>query len=329
MPLLFASRQGLIFFSPFLEEFFPDVLGWSLQKGSLQRLSLKRVKPYSTRDLGNGPPFAEDQANQILVSVPLRDLLSEGNIVTQKTLSENLVVALGYLAEGESAGLAEARPLTPPLTITINREPWSAGSAVAREVGRRLGWPVYEHELLEMVARKMRTLPEMLELIDEKPMSWLEQCVINLTSPHKLDQDSYLVHLETTIRGLGRQGRCIIVGHGAGLLLPPAKTLRLRIVGDPPDRIAAIRKSKGLSEKKAARLAEKAIQEQHDFFKKYFSKEISDPHLYDLVLNASHLTLAECAETIIEALHCRETRTAGGYDPRSLAVTGAASLPQE
>ncbi len=223
-------------------------------------------------------------------------------------LSENVVAALGYAPEREEVVSVGPRPAAGKLTITINREPWSVGSAIAREVGRRLGWATYERELLDIIARKMGTHPEMLELIDEKAMSWLEQCVINLSSAYNLDHDSYLVHLENAIRSLGRQGRCIIVGHGAGFLLAPTETLRVRIVAEPHDRIAAVQKSLGLPEKAAAGLAAKAVQQQNDFIRKYFSKDSSDPHHYDLVLNASRLTVAECAETILEALHRREAR---------------------
>src|SRR4051812_16343370 len=102
--------------------------------------------------------------------------------MTQNTLSESLLAALGHSREQNSSHSRQTASDVPAFTITLSREPWSQGPAVAREVGRRLGWPVYDQELLQVVARKMGTHPRMLELIDEKPMSWLEQCVINLTS---------------------------------------------------------------------------------------------------------------------------------------------------
>ena len=46
-----------------------------------------------------------------------------------------------------SAGLS-----TPKLCITISREAGARGSTVARLVGKKLGWTVYDQELLEYIA---------------------------------------------------------------------------------------------------------------------------------------------------------------------------------
>ena len=44
---------------------------------------------------------------------------------------------------------------TDGFTITVSREAGTQGTAVAKELGTLLGWHVYDHELLEQIARNM------------------------------------------------------------------------------------------------------------------------------------------------------------------------------
>ncbi len=180
------------------------------------------------------------------------------------------------------------------------------------ELGQKLGWAVYDQELLDLVAREMGTSVDMLRILDEKPMSWLEQCVVTMVSQYNLNHDSYMVHLVAAIRSLGERGHCIIVGRGANFLLPPAETLHVRLVGELHDRIAHIRKIKGMTEKEAAHWVEKTAHERRDFVKKSFGKDVTDPHLYDLVVNTSRMTVADSAEVIVAGLLRLEARQAAG-----------------
>src|SRR5262245_6721096 len=60
-----------------------------------------------------------------------------------------------------------------PLTITIAREAGTTGTGVGHEVGSRLGWEVYDHELLERMARDMGRRVALLEQVDERRQSWM------------------------------------------------------------------------------------------------------------------------------------------------------------
>jgi len=227
--------------------------------------------------------------------------------MTQKSLSESLVAALGRIVDHEH-GVESERAFPRPFTIAISREPGAKGTEVARELGQRLGWAVYDQELVDVVAREMGTEVDLLRLMDEKPMSWLEQCVVSMVSQYNLNHDSYMVHLIAAVRSLGQRGHCIIVGRGANFILPPGDTLHVRLVGDLHDRIAHMRRLKGLTEKEAKRWVEKTTHERLEFARKYFGKDVSDPRLYDVMLNTSRLKVPECAEVIIDALQCLEAR---------------------
>src|SRR6516164_5144872 len=78
-----------------------------------------------------------------------------------------------------------AEALVPPapraFTIAISREAGANGSAVGRLLGERLGWPVYDYELIERIASEMGLRSTLLESVDEKRMSWLEECVASFS----------------------------------------------------------------------------------------------------------------------------------------------------
>lgn len=224
-----------------------------------------------------------------------------------QSLSDHLAEAL-VRAQDYKEAQEKPRSHAAGLTITISREPGAMGTAVARALGQQLGWPVYDQELLDRVAQEMGSHGGLLKLIDEKPIGWLEQAVVNLVAQYNLNQDTYMVHLIATVRGLGQQGRCIIVGRGANFLLPAESTLRLRLVGDLKDRSATARRLQNLAEKDAARWVERTQSERLDFIKRYFHKDGADPHHYDLILNTSHLSVEECAEVIAYTLQRRQAR---------------------
>ena len=48
-----------------------------------------------------------------------------------------------------------AQPLTKePTVIAIDREVGTPDQEISHELGARLGWPVYDHELLELIAKR-------------------------------------------------------------------------------------------------------------------------------------------------------------------------------
>ncbi len=196
----------------------------------------------------------------------------------------------------------------PPLTITISREAGALGSSVAAEVGRRLSWPVYDRNILDRIAEELRRPPSQLEGVDERPASWLGECLSCLLDRYHVASDAYLKYLFTVVRGLGAGGRCVIVGRGANFLLPEETTLRVRLVAREEDRIQVVARRLGLANGDAAAWVGKVERERRAFVRSYFGEDVADPLHYDLVLNMSRLSVEEAAGVITETLRRLETR---------------------
>jgi cytidylate kinase len=198
---------------------------------------------------------------------------------------------------------AVSPPTPPAFTIAISREAGANGSAVGRLLGKRLGWPVYDYELVERIANDMGLRSELLESVDEKRMSWLQELVESFSSESPITESAYIRHLVETLLTLGMHGECIIVGRGANVVVPPETTLRIRLVAPIWARIATVQKRRNLSYAEAQQWIEKTDRDRARFVKDHFHKETNDPHLHDLVLNTSRFSLETSAEIIIDVLH--------------------------
>ncbi len=140
-----------------------------------------------------------------------------------------------------AAGTGVLRKRTsPPFTIAVSREAGTNAAAVARSVGERLGWAVYDQELVDHIAADMGVRTNLVESVDEKHQSWLLECLESFSSDRSVTESAYVVHLVETILSLGAHGECVIVGRGAGHVLPEANTLRVRLVAPLEDRIKAV-----------------------------------------------------------------------------------------
>jgi cytidylate kinase len=197
-------------------------------------------------------------------------------------------------------------------TIALSREVGARGTSVARVLGERLGWQVYDHELVERIAQEMRLRASLLKSVDERRMSWIEECIENFSTVPTVTQSSYVQHLLETVLSLGAHGECVIVGRGAAQLLPAATTLRVRLVAPLEERIAFIRHQEGMSRAEAARYVEATDRERTRFARDHFLKNPTEPAGYDLIVNSGRFTVDECADLIIDGLRRLQARAAGG-----------------
>jgi cytidylate kinase len=225
-----------------------------------------------------------------------------------KNLSLSITEALLRAQSKEEKARAQYAE-RPNYRISISREVGALGETVAREVGRRLGCPVYDREIVEKIAEELRQPASALQQLDERPVHWVEDWVRGLTLGQPLvSPDAYLHYLIATIRGMAEVGRCVIVGRGSTWILPPQSTLRVRLVADLPDRIKAVEKRRNLSEREAAAWLRGTETERTEFLRKHFGIDPADPHHYDVVLNSSRLSVTESADVIVQTFLCLEAR---------------------
>ncbi|MCI0738425.1 MAG: cytidylate kinase-like family protein [Gemmataceae bacterium] len=206
------------------------------------------------------------------------------------------------------AGHAHERRAARALSIAVSRETGALGTSVARAVGKRLGWQVYDQELLQKLADDKNWRVEQLESMDEREVGWLNEMVHSWASDSFVSQTAFVRALAETILTLGQRGHCVIVGRGAAQLLAPSSTLRVRLVAAMEDRIRVIRQEKRLSADEAARYIETTDRERIRYLRDHFQMDPTDPLGYDLILNSSRFPVEECVDIVLAALRNLEKR---------------------
>ena len=194
-----------------------------------------------------------------------------------------------------------------PWTIAITREAGTDGTAIAQEVASKLGWAVYDRELVEKIAQDMGLHASLLDTVDEHRRGWLIEFAEGFSSSD-MSENRYVRHLVETLMSLGSHGHCVIVGRGAAQVLPPESTLRVRLVGKLEDRIKDVQQKLSLAHDAAERWVRDTDKERTQFVKSHFSKNPCEPEQCDLVLNTSRWSSTECVELIVQALRLAEKK---------------------
>src|SRR5919202_1837958 len=78
----------------------------------------------------------------------------------------------GY--QGDRGAPPPSRPGPAALSIALSRESGARGGTIARRVGRKLGWQVYDQELLEYMAQDAVVCQGLLESLPRPAAEWAE-----------------------------------------------------------------------------------------------------------------------------------------------------------
>ena len=105
--------------------------------------------------------------------------------------------------------------------FTISREPGSGGRIIARELSENLDLDLFHQEILHEMAKNAKVSTMLLETLDEKAFSVLQDWTATLIDRNHLWPYQYLKHLMNVIGTIGEHGNAVLVGRGANFILPP------------------------------------------------------------------------------------------------------------
>ena len=111
----------------------------------------------------------------------------------------------------------EMQPLPQPpahFTVAISREAGTNAAELAQLLAERWRWPYYDHDLVEYIAQESRVRHELVESLDEKPISLFRECAEAFFNIQKISAGQYLHRLVETLTSLAAHGECVIVGRG-------------------------------------------------------------------------------------------------------------------
>jgi cytidylate kinase len=124
--------------------------------------------------------------------------------------------------------------------VTISRDPGSGGRIIAKRLAEKLGFDVFHRKVLHQMAESADVSEHLLNTLDEKGLSTLEDWISSLVWERHLWPDEYLHHLMKVISTIGEHGRAVIIGRGANFILPTDRQFRARITAPQKMRITHV-----------------------------------------------------------------------------------------
>ena len=190
------------------------------------------------------------------------------------------------------------------IIINIGRQFGGGGLGVAYELGKKLGIPVYDKELIAKAAQDSGFSKGIFEESAEKKrlfsLSSIFASRFGDTENYMSDRGLFKMQSET-IRKIAEQGSAIIVGRCSDYILRDMEcTLDVFLTSPLEVRAARIAERSGLSLEEAEKLAEEKDRNRAEYYNYYTFTDWGVASTYDLCLDSSVLGIEGTADMIIE-----------------------------
>jgi len=186
--------------------------------------------------------------------------------------------------------------------ITVSREPGSGGSLVAKGIAAKLAMDFFHQEVIHEMAESAQISTKLVETLDEKGLSVIEDWIASLVDDRHLWPDQYMQHLMKIIGTIGKHGRAVMVGRGANFLIPRERRFRVRVIAPRAMRIQNLTRDFGVSADEAKRRIIRTESDRRAFIRKYFHADIADPVNYDLVINMERMDVDAAVDIVKKAV---------------------------
>ncbi|MBN1765205.1 MAG: cytidylate kinase-like family protein [Sedimentisphaerales bacterium] len=193
--------------------------------------------------------------------------------------------------------------------ITIGREVGSGAPEIARKLGELMEWDVYDRDILNYMSKNMKVHVKLLMSVDERTRGWISNRLLpylrKKSSKEHIKQARYYQHLGEVLLVIAMHGRAIIIGRGAGQILPKEKGLRVHLIAPLTQRVRNYARKHEISYEKAESIVRKADKEHKAFLKDFLGKDVNDALIYDIVFNTEKLDPDSVAKLIWRAFDQR------------------------
>jgi cytidylate kinase len=193
---------------------------------------------------------------------------------------------------------APAQPLIQPY-VAISREAGIDAGEIAELIAKQLGWKVLGQDLLDYMAEKYHWSRIALDYVDERTASWFHETFGKWLDQQLVSQAEYVSRLGNIILMAAQHESNVYVGRGAQFLLPRDAGLSVRIIAPKKQRIKRVMDQRQCTQHDAEKFVDDIDKGRADFVRRYFQRDVADPHLYDLVVNLEHTSREVAVDLIL------------------------------
>jgi len=194
--------------------------------------------------------------------------------------------------------------------ITISREFGCEGYALAGELTRRLStelhpWMVYSRDMHDPLSPDKDPVHELTDVLDASGRDAITEMFDKFMADKPTDMERY-TSLVANMKTLARHGYAVILGGGGAILMKGhPRAFHVRLQGSEEFRVNRIATVTGLRLEEAQSKVAELDSNRVAFVHKYTRHNLTDSHLYDLILNNGTMTVAQMSELILLAMNQR------------------------
>lgn len=187
--------------------------------------------------------------------------------------------------------------------ITISRQNGSLGDEIAESLAQRLGTTVISRQY---------ALDNFYGIITPGALDRLNESAKFFTSNLPSSNRTYADILVERIRALATMSdeqSLVVLGLGGCVMLSAhPEAVHIRVTASTVRREKTISKRYHISPEEAREVISISDRKHKRFVQTLFGKDVTDPGLYDLILNTDRLSVDECVDGILEIVRKRSLR---------------------
>lgn len=200
------------------------------------------------------------------------------------------------------------------IVITVTSEAGSGGRIIAKILGIKLKIPVYDKELVDLIAQEGGFTKRFVQAHNEiLYRSTAEAFIQNNFSVENFHSKSYTRLYEAqerVISKLAEKQNCIIVGHCSNFILKNNKNvMNILITADMKNRITYISEKYGLNRHDSQKKIRRQDHNTWEFYLHFTNQDWKDSGNYHLCLNSSLFGYEETADIIEDIVKKNYTNT--------------------
>ena len=189
--------------------------------------------------------------------------------------------------------------------VALSREAGVDAGEIAQCLASKLGWKVFDRELLDYMAEHYNLSRIALEYVDERTASWFHETFGKWLDEKLVSQAEYVSRLGRIVLLAAQHESNVFVGRGAQFILPRESGLSARIIAPKKQRVARIMARRQCNRRDAEKFVDETDKGRADFVMRYYHRDVADPHVYDLVINLEHTSRDAAADLIVSAYRLR------------------------
>jgi cytidylate kinase len=156
-----------------------------------------------------------------------------------------------------------------------------------------------DRELLDYLAEHDHLSRIALDFVDERTVSWFHEVFGKWLDDQLVSQAEYVSRLGRLVLLAGQHESTVFVGRGVQFLLPRDRGVAVRVIAPRKHRIQNITLQRQCSAQRARAYIDETDSGREQFVRRYFHRDVADPHLYNLVINLEYVP-REVAVDLIE-----------------------------